>query len=330
MLGKCGGYTSDIVDGMRWAAGLPVDPVPENQHPAQVLSLSLGGSGACSNVYQSAVDDVTAAGATVVVAAGNSDADAAGYTPASCDGVITVAATGQAGNRSYYSNYGNTIELAAPGGDRLADGGDTILSTVNSGTRSPVEGGDSYAKYQGTSMATPHVSGVVSLMLSAQPGLSPAQIDQILRQTATPFPDGSSCTGVCGAGIVDAAEAVAAAAGTNPTTTTSTVATTTTTTTIAAGVPGDFGKITPADLATDLKGRIVFTWGSSAGAAGYEVCLDSAPNDSCDGSWTAIGGTSASASGLAKSTRYEWQVRAVNTAGSTDSDAGQWFVFTTR
>lgn len=117
VLGKCGGYTSDIVDGMRWAAGLSVPGVVANPYPARVMNLSLGGSGACSSTYQNAINAINAAGAVVVVAAGNSNANASAYTPASCAGVITVAATGKAGNRSYYSNFGASVEIAAPGGD---------------------------------------------------------------------------------------------------------------------------------------------------------------------------------------------------------------------
>lgn len=94
--------------------------------------------------YQNAVNEINAAGAVVVVAAGNSNADASGFSPASCAGVVTVAATGKAGNRSYYSNYGSTVEIAAPGGDSKADGPQgTILSTLNAGATIP--GGDALA-----------------------------------------------------------------------------------------------------------------------------------------------------------------------------------------
>lgn len=323
-LGKCGGYTSDIVDGMVWAAGLPGTSAGVNPHPAQVLSLSLGGGGACSAVYQDAIDAITAAGAVVVVAAGNSDSDAGAYSPASCDSVVTVAATGKAGDRSYYSNFGNTIEIAAPGGDRIADDGDTILSTLNTGATSPAA--DAYVRYQGTSMATPHVSGVVSLMLSAEPGLSPGQVSQILAASARSFPSGSTCAGICGAGLLDAGAAVAQAAGT---TTTTTLATTTTTSPPTGG-PGDFGKISPADGQGNLKKRVTFSWGTSSGATGYEVCLDTAPNGRCDGTWQAISGTSAQANGLARGTTYEWQVRAVDATASTEADAGTFWTFTTR
>ena len=116
VLGKCGGYTSDIVDGMRWAAGLTVSGVPANANPAKVLNISLGGSGTCSMAEQSAVNDINATGAVIVVAAGNSDADAAAFTPSSCDGVIVVGATDKSGTRAYYSNYGSIVDISAPGG----------------------------------------------------------------------------------------------------------------------------------------------------------------------------------------------------------------------
>jgi serine protease len=117
VLGKCGGYLSDIADGMRWSAGLTVSGVPDNANPAKVINLSLGGSGSCNAPWQSAIDAVTAAGTTVVVSAGNSNADASGFSPANCNGVITVAATNRYGDRAWYSNYGSKVEISAPGGD---------------------------------------------------------------------------------------------------------------------------------------------------------------------------------------------------------------------
>ncbi len=104
VLGKCGGYLSDIADGMRWSAGLPVAGVPANANPAKVLNLSLGGYGACGTTYQSAIDAIVAAGSTVVVSAGNSNDYATYYRPANCNGVITVGATDDDGYLSSYSN----------------------------------------------------------------------------------------------------------------------------------------------------------------------------------------------------------------------------------
>jgi hypothetical protein len=126
------------------------------------------------------------------------------FSPANCDGVITVAATNRSGNRSWYSNYGSVIEISAPGGD--SSGG--ILSTLNTGVQEP--DADAYAYYQGTSMAAPHVSGVVSLLLSLNPSLTPNQVLEILQDHVTAFPSGSSCTtSLCGSGILNAEAAVA-------------------------------------------------------------------------------------------------------------------------
>lgn len=211
VLGTCGGTLADIADGMRWAAGLPVPGVPANPNPAAVLNLSLGGGGACGPTYQSAIDDIVAAGATVVVAAGNSNADASGFRPANCNGVITVASTKRDGGRAYYSNFGSAVEVAAPGGETISVGSDGVLSTLNTGTTVPVA--DSYAFYQGTSMAAPHVAAVAALLYELDPGITPAGVLSILQSTAQPFPTVAvrQCdTAQCGAGIVDAGKAAAA------------------------------------------------------------------------------------------------------------------------
>lgn len=210
VLGKCGGYTSDIADAMIWASGGAVSGVPANANPARVINMSLGGSGACDTTTQNAINLARSRGTAVVVAAGNANTDASGSNPANCAGVIAVAATNRSGGRAYYSNYGAVVDVAAPGGDaRTAGGG--ILSTLNSGTTTP--GADSYAWYQGTSMATPHVAGVVALMLSKTPSLTVDQIESTLKSTARAFP--AACSG-CGAGIVDAARAVGATTTTPP------------------------------------------------------------------------------------------------------------------
>ncbi len=208
VLGKCGGYTSDIADGARWAAGLAVTGIPVNKTPAKVLNLSLGGIHACDITTQNAINEITAAGAVFVVAAGNDNIDASGASPASCNGVITVASTGRAGSRAPYSNFGSVVEIAAPGGDQRNDGATGgILSTLNDGATSPAN--PNYVYYQGTSMAAPHVAGVASLLYSVAPALTPAQVLQILQQSATAFPAGSTCTtSICGAGILNAKNAL--------------------------------------------------------------------------------------------------------------------------
>ncbi|MDH5593856.1 MAG: S8 family serine peptidase [Gammaproteobacteria bacterium] len=213
-LGRCGGYSSDIVDGMRWAAGLPVIGVPANPTPAKVLNLSLGGAYTCTStsIYQTAINEITAAGALVVVAAGNSNMDAAGYTPAGCNGAVTVAANGRSGGKTYYSNWGSKVDIAAPGGESpLNPYG--ILSLYDTGTTS-YQGSNAYAFAGGTSMAAPHVAGIASLIYSLyyqETGTFPSesQVKTNLLSSARPFPSGASCnTSLCGAGIADATRAV--------------------------------------------------------------------------------------------------------------------------
>lgn len=202
VLGKCGGYTSDIVDALRWAAGLHVKNVPDNAHPARVINLSLGGDGSCSRLEQDAIDEVAARGTVVVAAAGNGSGDVADQNPANCRGVIAVAATTRSGARAAYTNTGSGVDLSAPGGD-AADG---VLVLSNTG--STVAAADDYLTVAGTSFSTAQVSGIAGLMLSINGDLNPQQVHDLLVQSARPFPDASCSAQLCGAGIVDAAAAV--------------------------------------------------------------------------------------------------------------------------
>lgn len=211
VLGRCGGFTSDIADGMIWAAGGNVSGVPSNPNPAKVLNLSLGGSGSCSATSQAAINSARSNGAVVVVAAGNSNTNASGANPANCSGVVTVAATNRNGGRSYFSNFGSVVDVAAPGGDIRGNSSNGILSTLNAGTAGP--GANNYAFYQGTSMAAPHVAGVAALMLAVDSSLTPNEIEATLKNTARSFP--ATCS-QCGSGIVDANAAVNAVSPSNP------------------------------------------------------------------------------------------------------------------
>jgi serine protease len=178
VLGKCGGSTADIIDAIRWSGGLSVSNVPANANPAKVINMSLGGE------------------------------LSAGQTCASHD-TATQNALNRANTRAYYSNYGPNVDIAAPGGDTQTDTNgngikdDGVLSTLLSSNGSSAI----YQYYQGTSMATPHVAGLVSLMLARNPSLTPAQILSKLQSTSTAI-SSSQCPQGCGAGLINALGAV--------------------------------------------------------------------------------------------------------------------------
>jgi len=201
VLGKCGGSTSDIADAIIWASGGTVAGVPANPNPAQVINMSIGGIGACPITYQTAIDAAVARGATVVVSAGDDATDASGQRPANCDNVVVVAASDKYGSLASYSNYGSAVTVTAPGGGS----GGGILSTLNAGTTVP--GAATYGTKQGTSMAAPHIAGLAALLKSANPSLTPAQIEALIQQGAKPLPGG--CSLGCGAGLADAAATLA-------------------------------------------------------------------------------------------------------------------------
>ena len=215
--GDASGTLADAIDGILWSVGESVPGVPSNPNPADVLNLSLGGPFLCSDAQplQDAFDQANAAGAVVVVAAGNDNDDASNYTPASCGNVIAVGATTIENKRARYSNYGARVDVMAPGGDTSRDldndgEPDGVLSTVRPGATSPglISPEDGYAYFNGTSMASPHVAGVAALLKGVRPSLSTADVRDILAATATPITD-SSCNSGCGAGLINAAAALA-------------------------------------------------------------------------------------------------------------------------
>jgi serine protease len=206
VLGKCGGTIEDVLAGVLWASGVPIDGAPQNRHPAKVINLSLGGFGECAAAIQESIDDALAQGSVVIASAGNESDDASLYSPANCSGVITVGALSRSGNRSSYSNFGRRIDISAPGGDGDVDG--LILSTHYTGTTVPGE--PAYDFGMGTSFSAPLVSGTVSLMLARNPNLTAGQVLATLQGTTRDFPAGSACgfAGFCGAGILDAGFAI--------------------------------------------------------------------------------------------------------------------------
>jgi serine protease len=213
VLGRCGGSESDVIDGIAWAAGLLVPGVPPNPNPAHVINVSLGGEGTCDPATAIVIAAAYAHGVTraIVVAAGNDGADVANDYPASCPGAISVAATTSQGNLARYSNFGATVTLSAPGGDFGLHGEAVVLPVLsNSGLAGPEADNTSYAG--GTSLAAPMVSGTIALMLSIAPDLTAGQVQNIVVSSVKAFPVNSTCsTSNCGAGIVNALQAVQAA-----------------------------------------------------------------------------------------------------------------------
>lgn len=194
VLGKCLlGYESDIADGMIWASGGTVPGVPPNTHRARVLSVSIRIWGACSATTQAAINAARAAGAVIVVAAGNDSTDAP-MSPASCIGVVPVAAVTRAGEKPDYSNFGAHIDLAAPG---------DAFTTYNNGVTTPMS--DHYLWILGTSASAPYVAGVAALLLEMEPSLTNDDVRHTLRANTRAFP--GTCVG-CGTGILNATRAV--------------------------------------------------------------------------------------------------------------------------
>lgn len=225
--GKCGALVSDLLDGVRWAAGLPVAGVPANPTPAKVINLSFSGSSACSPAYQETVDDVSDAGALLVVAAGNQSGPLT--RPADCQGVMAVAAVGRDGTKASYSNFGSNVALAAPGGTGLPLGipggcapdcdpnfpDNNLYSTSNAGFFSPAA--EAYGYKQGTSFSAPQAAGVASLMVVVNPSLTPRALMERMKDGARSHlvPAAPVCnagnphicrctTDSCGAGLLDA------------------------------------------------------------------------------------------------------------------------------
>ncbi len=249
-LGKCGGYDSDIITGIEWAAGMAIGvpsdagavsaTVPVNPYPADIINLSLGNGSGCPSIYQTALTDVTRLGVVVTVAGGNASGPIA--APAACSatvpGVIAVIGLRNVGTKVGYSSYGPEATIGAPAGNCINASGDCLRpldTTFNTGLTGPDPAGMSYMNEinanAGTSSSAPIVAGIVALMRSVNANLSPAQLVARLTASATPFPPNNGvpalpvcpnsdpntgecacpASGQCGAGMANALAAVQAA-----------------------------------------------------------------------------------------------------------------------
>jgi serine protease len=179
VIGDAGGTSYNVIQGVRFAAGLSNDSGTLPSQTADVINLSLGGGG-YSSIEQNLYSEVSANGIFVVAAAGNENSEEPRY-PASYDKVLSVSATSCDNSLASYSSYGPTVSIAAPGGDSRNCGifsSGRILSTV--GTGSGATRSAAYGAMMGTSMAAPHVSGIIGLMLARYPELTFTQFSHLL------------------------------------------------------------------------------------------------------------------------------------------------------
>jgi serine protease len=211
VIGRAGGTDFDLMQALRYAAGMPNDCNALPQAPADVINMSLGGPGR-SDAFAALLGQVRQAGLVVVAAAGNSANDQPIY-PAAYPGVVSVSAVDIQKKRARYSSYGPTIDVAAPGGDTTtdlnADGyADGVLSLFVDDTGAQ----DQYVYLfsAGTSMAAPHVAGVIALMLGVHPQLTPDDLDALLA--AGQLTEDLGNPAFYGAGLIDAQKALQAAA----------------------------------------------------------------------------------------------------------------------
>jgi subtilisin family serine protease len=170
---RCGsGFLYDTAEAIRWMAGDPtLTNAPAIGVDIDIINLSLGSQAICPAYLQDAINYAYAKGITVVAAAGNDAIDVSGYSPASCNHVLTVASTSRYGKQSSFTNFGDEIDVAALG--------EMVLSMIKPGET---------AYHYGTSFSAPNVAGMAALIKQSNPFLGPDDIASRLRSTAVKNP----------------------------------------------------------------------------------------------------------------------------------------------
>jgi len=301
VLGKCGGYDSDIVAGMQWAAGIHVAGVPDNPYPAQIENLSLGGAEFCPSVYSNVIPTLIAKGVLIVASAGNEGGPV--DAPANCPGVAAIAGLREAGDKVGYSSLGPEVALAAPAGNCGQNSAGTGLclyeleTTVNLGATTPGANGytDEANPNLGTSFSAPLVSGTAALMLAVNGNLVAPQLIARLKEGVPHFSNNT-----CGGATTTFPTCAADVVGTQPP---------------QCGTPGAFGDTTweveclcttavcgagilnvPGALAAALRPIAGVTLPVSV-SSGQTITLDASPSTAACGhsiasyAWVVTGGT---------------------------------------
>jgi serine protease len=222
VLGVGGGTSNDLIQAIRYAAGLYNTTEQSPERPADIINLSLGGE-QFSNLEQAAITAARNAGVIIVAAAGNSG-DETVYYPAGYQGVVSVSAVDGQAQRAPYSSYGASVDVAAPGGDTGSDIDgdgypDGVLSTCGEETgddASPIS--MIYCYQQGTSMAAPHVSAVAALMKALDTDMTPDEFDaRLIGGQLTRDLGISGRDDAYGYGLIDANQSVLSAMENPPT-----------------------------------------------------------------------------------------------------------------
>ncbi|MBD8526685.1 S8 family serine peptidase [Pseudomarimonas arenosa] len=269
------GTNSGVIAGMDWVAANHVKPA--------VANMSLGGG--ADSATDTAVNNMVNAGVTVVVAAGNDNSNACNYSPARAAAAITVGSTTSSDARSSFSNYGNCLDIFAPGSSITS-----AWYNSNSATNT----------ISGTSMASPHVAGVAALYLANNPTATPSQVTNAIIAASTPNVVSSAGSGSPNRLLYSLF------GGTPPTDTT------------PPSTPSNFSASAASSSAISLSWSAATDTGGS-GLAGYK--LERCSGSSCTNfaQVATTSSTSYSDSGLSASTTYRYRVRAYDGAGNNGS-----------